>query len=137
MSIRISKDGANFDLGTGFALLSSIGAMILPLFIVIDALSGKLTWVLPSLLLGCALGAVLSAVLTSRPFSAAATFTAGLFVGAVFLSVAFLLAIFHVGVVGTKITLSSVVGLSLGAAALLLVIALRLTHFAKRRGERV
>jgi hypothetical protein len=121
MRIRISKNGAKFDLGTGFELLSSIGATFLPLFIVIDALSGDLTWVLPSLFLACVVGAVLGGVLTSRPFSAAAAFANGLFVGAVFLSMIF--AIIYARVAGPKTTILRVTGLSLGAGILLLLVS--------------
>jgi hypothetical protein len=137
MRIKISNDGAKSDLGTGFGLLSSLGAMILPLFTVIDTLSGKLTWVLPTLLLACALGAVLNGVLNSRPLSAAATFAGGLSVGALVLSLAFIRAIFEVGTSDARPTHLKVVWWSLGALVLLFVASLRLKRFAQKRGELV
>jgi hypothetical protein len=94
-----------------------------------------LTWVLPSLILACAVGAVVNGVLNSRPFTAAATFAGGLSVGALVVSLTFIFAIFDVGIAGPKPTFLKVVWSSLGALALLLVVSLRLKRFAQRRGE--
>jgi hypothetical protein len=135
MRITISCDGAKSDLGTGFGLLGSLGAMLLPLFIVIDSLSGKLTWVLPSLIVACAFGAVLNGVLNSRPLTAAATFLGGLSVGALVLSLTFIFAIFNAGIAAPKPILLEVVWSSLGGLALLLIVSLRLKYLAQRRGE--
>ena len=137
MRLKISNDGAKSDLGTGFGLLGSLGAILLPQYIVIDALSGKLTWVLPSLVLACALGAVLNGVLNSRPFRAAATFAGGLSVGALVVSLTFIVSIFDVGEAGPKPALLKVVWSSLAALALLFVVSLCLKHLAQRRGEGV
>ena len=137
MRLKISNDGAKSDLGSGFGLLGSLGAILLPQFIVIDALSGKLTWVLPSLILASALGAVLNGVLNSRPFRAAATFVGGLSVGALVVSLTFISAIFEAGVAGPKPTLLKLVWSSLAALALLFVVSLCLKHLAQRRGEGV
>lgn len=137
MCIRISKDGAKFDLGTGFAALSSVGAIMIPLFIVIDALSGTLTSGLPSLFLACVLGAVVSGILTARPFAAVAALANSLLLGALLLTVVFLLASFDVGVSGPKTTSIWVTGVSLSAAVLLLATSRGLFRLAQRRGELV
>jgi len=109
--------------------------MLLPLFIVIDALSGKLTWILPSLIAACALGAVLNGVLNSRPLTAAATFLGGLSVGALALSLTFIFAIFDAGTTAPNPIFLKVIWSSLGALALLLIVSLRLKRLAQRRGE--
>jgi len=133
--IRISERGAKFDVGVGLALLSSIGAMILPLFIVIDALLGRLTWLLPLLISACAIGAALGGALTSRPFTAAAGFAAGLFVGAVVLICNFVVVIADAGAVNAKSVAFRVVAISLAGGVLLLVMSLLLRRSARRCGE--
>jgi hypothetical protein len=137
MRIRISEHSARFDFGMGLTLLCSTGAMILPLFIVIDAISGKLTWVLPTLILACAFGAALGGVLTSRPFTVAATFTGSLFFGAAVLIVVFVFAIADAGATAETNVASRVIAIACVGGVLLLVTSLRLKRFAKRRGEAV
>src|SRR5260221_12182 len=109
--------------------------MILPLFIVIDALLGRLTWLLPMLISACAIGAAIGGALTARPFTAAAGFAAGLFVGAVALICNFVAVISDGGALKAKSGAFRVGAISLPGGVLLLVMSLILRRSARRRGE--
>jgi hypothetical protein len=127
MRFTVSPNGAKFDAGMGLALVSSVGAMLLSVFIAIDALSGRLTWVYPTLIVGCALIAAFSGVLMRKPFSAAAFYTGGLFLGAVTLT-----CVLTFAVAGVKPIVASI-----AAGLVSLVLTLYLKHSAQRRGESV
>jgi hypothetical protein len=132
MRITVSPRGAKFDVGMGLALVSSVGAMLLSLFIVLDALTGRLTWLYPVLLVGCALIAALGGVLMRSPFSAAALYTSGLFFGAVTLTCISTIAVSEGTANSAREIAASVVG-----GLVLLAITLWLKRFARRRGESV
>jgi hypothetical protein len=127
MHITVSPRGARFDVGMGLALVSCVGAMLLSVFIAIDAFSGRLTWVYPMLIVGCAVVAAFSGVLMRKPFSAAAFYTGGVFLGSVTLTCVLTLA-----VAGVKPIVASIV-----AGLISLALTLLLKRSARRRGESV
>jgi hypothetical protein len=134
MRITVSPRGAKFDVGMGLALVSCVGALLLSLFIVLDALTERLTWLYPMLIVGCALIAALAGVLMRSPFSAAAFYTSGLFLGAVTLTCISTIAVAE-GTANSAITrdiAASVVG-----GLVLLAMTLWLKRFARRRGESI
>jgi hypothetical protein len=127
MPFTVSARGAKFDAGMGLALVSGVGAMLLSVFIAIDVLAGRLTWVYPVLIVGCALIAAISGVLMRKPFSAAAFYTGGVFLGAVTLTCVLTLAL-----AGAKPIVASIV-----AGLISLALTLYLKRSARRRGESV
>jgi hypothetical protein len=127
MRFTVSPLGAKFDAGMGLALVSSVGATLLSVFIAIDALAGRLTLVYPTLIVGCALIAAIGGVLMRKPFTAAAFYTGGVFLGAVTLTCVLTLA-----VAGVKPIVASIV-----AGLVSLAVTLYLKRSARRSGESV
>jgi hypothetical protein len=137
MRFIVSHRGAKYDLGTGLTMVGWVGLMLLPLFLVLDALAGRLTYLYPALLVACVLVVALGGLLASGPLTAAAHVLLGLCLGAVVLICFSAVSLDQLDARPGKVVALRVIGVAGVAGVLSLLAALALKRLAVSRGEAV